>query len=396
MKNTLFKLIGLFWPIAALAGPIEDVFGAGARNKALGGAGVAIAEDYTATFYNPSLLSFCRGSRLSLGYDYVHTGLHATPPAEQLNHYQSMNLGLCLKPLSTVGIGIYTNLSLGPIEFNPKTEDTTPTFVLYGPDLKAFSMIMAVGYAPFPWLTIGAGASLSTSVKLGANLNTSIGAQTPVSAEFPTQISPILGALVGITGVPIPELKLSLVYRSTSYGAIDIVQKTDLYNQPLITINTQGYLAYSPHQLAFGSSYVFDHRLMVSADATLYFWSAYPGRYLEIVTSQASTFAPGKTISQGGNPGFSNILVPRFGLEYEVWDKLKLRAGYSYRSSPVADNSSLLLDAAANRFSLGAGYEFQLYQNIFLITDVFFSADVLRNNRGSVLNMGILIGAEYD
>lgn len=381
-----------------LAGPMEDTFGAGARNKALAGAGLNIAEDYTATFYNPSLLALCRGSRLSLGYDYIHTDLQSNPAAEQLGDYNAMNMGFCLKPLNQLGIGLYSNFSMGPIEFNASTLTTTPSYIMYAGDLKAFTMMMGAGYSIIKQLSVGAAMSLSTSVNLGANIDTSIGTNTPVSAQFPAQISPIVGAIVGVTGIPLPELRVSLVYRSVVYGAIDITTNMSLYQQGAISIDTKGFISYSPHQISFGSSYLLDSKWLFSADATYYFWSQYPGPFLQIVTSKDSVVWPNKTVSDTESPNFSDVIVPRLGVEYTVWDKLKLRAGYSLRPTPapVPAQKAQLLDATAHRVSFGTGYEFQLYQNIFLIADAFFAADILQNGRGSVINTGLLIGAEYD
>ena len=108
-------LLLILGSLTSIAGPMEDNFGVSARNRALGGAGISIAEDYSATFYNPSLLAKCRGSRLSLEYDYIHTGLQYSEPVTQLENYNGMNLGFCLKPLNQVGIGMYSNFSMGPI-----------------------------------------------------------------------------------------------------------------------------------------------------------------------------------------------------------------------------------------------------------------------------------------
>jgi hypothetical protein len=390
----LLGTLGLF------AGPIEDTFGAGARNKALGGAGINIAEDYTATFYNPSLLALCRGSRLSMGYDLIHTSLNdSNPEAEQLGTYQAINLGFCLKPLNHVGIGVYSNFSLGPIEFTANTLNTTPTFIMYAGDLKAFSMMMGGGYAPIKQLTIGAAMSLATGVTLGTDLKIKPGSPTPIEASFPAQISPIVGAIVGVTATPLQDWKLGLVYRSSTYGKINIkADATFLQPPPLNTTYIEGYLSYSPHQIAFGSSYFLNEKLLLTGDATYYFWSAYPGPFLEIKTDPNSVVGANWTIAGTEPPNFSDIIVPRAGIEYTVWDKLILRAGYSFRPTPapVPAGKAKLLDASAHRISAGVGYEFQLYQNIFLISDVFFSADILQDGRGSVINTGLLIGAEYD
>lgn len=396
--NLICYAVFLFAVIPALAGPMEDTFGAAARNKALGGAGVSIAEDYSATFYNPSLLALCRGSRLSVGYDFVHTDLNANPAALQLGNYNSMSMGFCLKPLNQVGLGVYSNFSMGPIEFTANTLSAEPTFIMYAGDLKAFSMMMGAGYAPFKQLSFGASMSMATSVTLGSDLVILPG-QTPwIVAKFPAQISPIVGVILGVTGVPLPDWKLGLVYRSATYGQvnIDVTAKLSKFSQGADAL-IKGFLSYSPHQIALGSSYFFSDKWLLNGDLTYYFWSKYPGPFLEIATS-AESVLPGITVAGVEPPNFSDILVPRVGVEYTVWDKLKLRLGYSFRPTPVPPPiaQAQLLDASTHRVSTGIGYEFQLYQNVFLISDIFASVDILQNARGSAINTGLVVGAEYD
>lgn len=403
MKNTIYYALLLITASQLLAGPSEDTFGAGARNKALGGAGISIAEDYTATFYNPSLLAICRGSRLSLGYDLVHTSLNDSNSAtEQLGTYQAMNLGFCLKPLNHVGIGVYSNFSLGPIQFSAGTLDPTPTFIMYAGDLKAFSMMMGAGYSPIKQLSIGAAMSLGTGVNLGTDLTVKI-SEPYIVAKFPAKIAPIVGAIIGVTGIPLPDWKLSFVYRSATYGQLDITTSGSiggLPNGPLKLAETfiQGFISYSPHQIALGSSYLLAEKWLFTADATYYFWSKYPGPFLQIQNSPTSRIGAGVTIAEIEPANFTDVIVPRAGVEYNAWDKLKVRAGYAFRPTPapVPAGKAQLLDANAHRLSLGAGYEFQLYQNIFLIADAFFSADILQDGRGGAINTGLLVGAEYD
>jgi long-chain fatty acid transport protein len=400
MKAFSYYVLLIISASQLLAGPIEDTFGVGARNKALGGAGINIAEDYTATFYNPALLALCRGSRLSLGYDFIHTGLkNNNSEADQLGNYQAMNMGFCLKPLNHVGIGLYSNFSMGPIEFNAQTLTTTPTFVMYGGDLKAFSMMLGMGYAPIKQLSFGAAMSMATGVNLGSNLTYTPGGNPPLQAQFPAQISPIVGAIVGVTGIPLPDWKLSFVYRSSTYGQIDIKTKFDVTTNNIAETLVQGFISYSPHQFALGSSYLLTDKWLLTGDITYYLWSKYEGPFLRVQNSPSSTIQPTLVIAGTQPPNFSNIFVSRIGVEYTVWDKLKLRAGYAFRPTPApppTPGGAQLLDASAHRLSLGTGYEFQLYQNIFLIADAFFAADILHDGRGSAINTGLLIGAEYD
>ncbi|MBL4817725.1 MAG: outer membrane protein transport protein [Deltaproteobacteria bacterium] len=376
------------------ATPMEDTFGAGARNKALAGAATPIADDYTAAFYNPALLALCRGSRLSVGYDFVHTGLKPELTKEnmnQLGNYSSISMGFCLKPLNQVGIGLYSNFSMGPIEFSPSTAKTEPTYVLYGPDLKAFSMMASAGYAPIKQFAIGVGMSLASGVNMRTIADIFPAQGGKVSASFPSQITPILGGIVGVIGVPLEDWRLSLVYRSATFGQINIKLDQKLAGLDVAAAEIEGFLSYSPHQIALGSSYLLASKWLFTGDLTLYFWQNYPGPFLLITSNNFK-----EPISAPGSANFSNIVVPRFGIEYGPWNGLKFRGGYSFRPTPATGGNKSLIDASAQRVAVGLGYEFQLYQNIFLTADAFFSADILHDGRGSAINTGLVIGAEYD
>ncbi|MES2504741.1 MAG: outer membrane protein transport protein [Myxococcota bacterium] len=397
--NRIILALALSFACISVAGPIEDTFGVGARNKALGGAGVSIAEDYTATFYNPSLLALCRGSRLSLGYDYVHTSLGGgADAAEQLDNYNSINLGFCLKPLNQLGIGVYSNFSMGPIEFSASTLNTNPTYIMYAGDLKAFSMMMGGGYSPFRQLTVGAAMSMATGVYLGSEMDVRPGQDPAVIAKFPAQITPIVGAIVGATYIPMPELHLSLVYRSVTFGKINIAAKAKGNGTTYADALIEGFLSYSPHQIAFGSSYLLNDSWLFTGDATYYFWSKYQGPFLQIRTSPTSPSFPDFSIAGVENPNFSDVIVLRGGVEYRMLEGLKIRGGYSFRPTPAPAPSrqAKLLDSSTHRITSGIGYEFQLYQNIFLTADAFFNVDIMQDGRGSALNTGLLLGAEYD
>jgi long-subunit fatty acid transport protein len=260
-----------------------------------------------------------------------------------------------------------------------------------------FSMMAGMGYAPIKQFAIGVALSMATGVYLGTNFNVTPAQNPHVSANFPAQIVPIIGGIVGVTVTPLEDWRLGLVYRSETYGVVNIKADTQFYGDSLAAARIEGFLAYSPHQIALGSSYLLQDKWLFSADMTYYFWSNYPGPFLQI-DSTGGAIAPSFKIASIEPPNFSNILVPRAGVEYNIWDKVKVRVGYSYRQTPAPEPAGLskLIDASAHRISLGAGYEFQLYQNIFLTADAFFAADILASGRGSAINTGVLIGAEYD
>ena len=80
----------------------------------------------------------------------------------------------------------------------------------------------------------------------------------------------------------------------------------------------------------------------------------------QFIQDPETSAAAGLNFAPREDYDFSDIIVPRFGLEYRLLKQtLAIRAGFEYRPAVAAIPSqrSNLLDGATSALSLGAGYD---------------------------------------
>jgi long-subunit fatty acid transport protein len=127
---------------------------------------------------------------------------------------------------------------------------------------------------------------------------------------------------------------------------------------------------YAPRTFSAGLGLLVLQRVELEAEVQYAVWSAAPTPYMAVQTiisgRGASSLglvgaldAPGPGQSRIAPAGFKDTLQLRVGAETSFWDeRLRVRGGYSYRPSPVPDQTSgtNLADATAHIVAFGAGY----------------------------------------
>ncbi len=420
MKGQYFRCIlgALFYFIHTTplyAGPPEDIFGAGGRVQAMGGAGVAFSQDASSTFYNPALLTKCPKQTFSLGYQMAQTNFNvkdnkkALVTNKQLGFAQTANLGACLSPFTNAGFGFYASFPLQvPLQI-PDIEslNSTPQFLRYGSNATFPSAVVGLAYAPIRQLSLGLSAALSAAVSIQQSINMPTFAST-----VSPQITPRIAIIAGVLAEPIEQLRLSLVYRQVSFGKFNVDVNTEInywfnFSIPLLLGSTLGY---SPEQIAFGLSYRINSSWLVGADITYYRWSEYAGPFMSAEAKGGSsliTFPKKETFS------FHDTFVPRVGFECSLNEKTQLRAGYAFQMSPTEMPSEIsnLLDSDVHHVTLGAGYRLISSSHFAMTLDGFVAVDVMppkavhksasqpepRNYEygGTAISAGLTLKAEY-
>ena len=108
--GVLFICAGFVYSPQAQANLREDVFGAGARVKAMAGAGTAIATDWSAIYYNPANMAFQPQSSMSIAFEHQNYNLsihdeETFPTPDELRPRNSLTLGMTMKIPSTSVLG---------------------------------------------------------------------------------------------------------------------------------------------------------------------------------------------------------------------------------------------------------------------------------------------------
>lgn len=369
-------LATLLSPASGRANTPQDLFGVGARNKSMGGAGTAAAQDHTATYYNPANLAYCRANAAGVEVSHVSHGLDVDVSrddmsSEELNDRTAVDIGVCLFLPFNLSLGVLLEAGMQrPQSLYHTSVDARPRFATYGQPLEQITFMGGLSYRLSDKVAIGAGGAVLVSSALDLTNNVPVITEgQELMSEFSWNLEPVAAGYLGVAVNPTPALRLGASYRSALYHKLDATAYTSvelagvLLNVDLLL---EAVTWYSPQQAALGASYSVGDRATIAADITWYDWSSSPGPFL-----RASPLDPDDSIAGQleyppvEEPGFSDIFVPRVGGELYVRPNLALRTGVSFRPSaaplPAADQRSNLLDGSVTTLSLGGGYSWGGY-----------------------------------
>jgi long-chain fatty acid transport protein len=370
--NRLCIVLITLAPAVARANASEDVFGAGARMRAMAGAGTAVDTDWAAVYYNPAALAACRSSAAIL-VDRIDYNLRlrrdrTDPKKEALEPRDAFTIGICgALPLGLRAGFLFTQGFEQPGLMRQNTTDAVPRFVMYGQRFEAMSIMMALGYELVGGLSLGGGVSLLADTEL--LVATQLGfapldpSETPFSFNYRMRRS--TGAHAGLRWEVSDDLALGIAYRSRLAHELDaevpVTVDSQFLDNPVRTVlHVRSVAWYTPHQAALGGSWRLDPRWLVAADLTWYDWSDYEGPFISAEADIPPEVANTVVIEPppAEDPRFTDVIWPRLGIEYRAETGWAVRAGYSYRASPAPEPSGRanLLDADTHVLTAGGSY----------------------------------------
>jgi long-chain fatty acid transport protein len=371
----LASALMLGWSTAAMAAEAYIQNGAGAREKALAGAGVASSTDATAAGLNPAGLVNV-GTQLNASVSFLHLdGGYTAPPGGGINadgHHDSETGWLPIPNLAVnwrvnsplvdaIALTAYgnggvateyadianPNCPFGSGVFCGGTLGITMAQSFYSVAFaKEISRGLSIGVAPilahqqlkveggsaFPILLPG--ITIDPTAFSNNGTDHSWGASVRGGLEW--KIAP--GLRVGIAGHPRIFMTKFDKYRGLlpEQGDLDI-----------------------PAKIQAGIAYDVTPNLTVMADYKRIWFSSIATLH------NPSTNAPPFGADAGPGFGVQDVDVVKFGLEWRRSPKLTLRAGYSYNTAPIKSR-----DADINIITLGVvqhhitgGLKYQLTQN---------------------------------
>ena len=371
------------WAMEARA-CIVEIYGFGTRATAMGGAYTAVADDFSATYYNPAGLMFPRepekpfpkrrGFNLDVGYMWGQPWFYIQDPGQpkQYPHYASTS-------------GPYGGIRIDPVDFFGAFDRKVFAFALgfyvpanhlffydrYLPEDRKFPFFYDYSqrFVVLPSISIGILRSLSLGlgVRFLLRFHTdTIGSVDVNAGDFLTRqflqtrtvqlgkdqvflgefekMTVQLAPVVGLMYVPLERLRLGFVYRGQNY-INDFGFTNPVINLAGLLSFPQGFQFkfarfFTPHTFVLGVSGRLLDKLTLSFDICYYMWH----KYLDIEANRP-------------DPRWHDTWVPRVGVEYELFDWWLLRGGYFYYTSPVPNQSTAVnnfLDNDRNVFSLGS------------------------------------------
>lgn len=388
--------------LAAGASPafaaLSNTLGAGAKATSYGGAFTAIADDFTASYYNPAGLATVKHRELVSGWLFGHPNVNLG----QWGAYNDLLSGPILGnvfPFEILGmkasLGIYSfypqhgagviNIHSAPWNFNGACNGNCtgqispggggvqlriprrlPSSVYISSDNQQhLDFITALGLKLHDKLYVGAGVRANVKILGDVDapfVQTSKGAgalaPTPLGAgTFTGQIAarPTFGWILGMlfdTGKGVKlgaswKQETGSIFRQGLNSQATLPTTGDLS----IVIPVRGQLnldtAFQPQEATIGVAWDINDRWTVTADFTWEDWSRYNGNTLRADFQGVQSFEvpPNQGQTGQGNIVFEprpmvdahDIFIPRVGIQYQIKRVWRIRAGWARIPSVMGD-----------------------------------------------------------
>jgi len=368
----------LLLPSFALAQPM-DLFGSGPKSIAMGGVQIAADDDYTAAYYNPALLWH---GAVGVGINYTAPSFNVQATAEPTGEqallwrrpvdYTGLTFGAAvpfiglLRDKAAIGVNLFS-----PVRHVFRShiiDEGTAYFLRYDNAPERIQLALSLCVRPVEWLSFGLGAQMLSNYGGYAEFTAVLGTMSAgrvIRRRLDSEVFGVFGPIAGIAVGPFKGFKAAVYWRGEMTTSFEQPIKVDLGTFGGLDVIVSGVTQYTPHTVGLGLGYTFlDGRMTVGLDVGYERWSATPPLVPQIRIDLSGTltqlgFHP-TVVSRDLEMRFTDIIVPRLGLEYRPLPQLAVRAGYIVRPSPVPDQEerSNFLDSLANVMSLGVGWVF--------------------------------------
>lgn len=343
-----------------------DIYAMGTRAAALGGAFTAVADDFSAAYYNPAGITQLPGAELAISslsaIPLLWTGgLTGETRDAQVNHVNGLNLAVAgpvgrlfgLKDLS-MAFTFFMPFQYMVRAYTMQTK-AEKYFALYRdlPQRMSFSLVLA--YRLARWLSLGAGLQFSFFLYAytNANYTSGIGGGDNINMEIKRELTLTISPVLGLMVRPLKPLRLGFTYRSRQDVRTDGPYIFSLSGAEVLSSEVH-YLSYfSPHQLAWGASYILSEKWLLSLDLTWRKWSDFRNSQMAVP-----------------EPTFRNTLTFGFGISYSHRWYLEFLMGYAYAQSPVREqiSESNFADGPRHTLSVGLRIDFRRWRLPFRLS----------------------------
>lgn len=366
-------------------------YGFGSRGASMGGALAADTTDFSANYYNPAGLAAEDGLRVGLGYFWAENILRIDDEDAGVKSSHGVTFGLAAAGDVfdvPIAIGLATHVPDEGLSRITALKQEVPRWELYDNRSSVLYLAANLAIAPFEWLSIGGGLSFLASTR-GRFEITGVGdLLAPYDSQLRHEVDvdlssvryPQVGALITLS----KAASVALVYRGETSldlqltGTIDADLTIAGIDVPLLyELQARTIQAFLPQQLVVGVALRPVPALHVNADVTWVNWSSYANPTAKTIASLSAEVPDGFPIELPkdvkdtllDDPGFSDRIVPRIGLEWflpiasadgeEGPVRVPLRAGYVFELSPVPPQTgnTNFVNADRHTGSFGVGIE---------------------------------------
>jgi hypothetical protein len=378
-------------PIEAAAG-VPDSYGFGSRAAAMAGAVTGDAQDFSATFYNPSGIAEADGISVSIGYMMNVQQLRVSGLDNGVDEVRGLVGGL-VAPGEVFGVpfafSVGVHLPDDGLSYIKARRQGIPRWELY--DTRSQLLYLSAGLAvrPWPWLEVGGGIGYLSATTGSFAIRGEADILSPFESKLQHEVD------ADLTAVRFPQVGMRFLWEG--WGAFGVTYRgqssLDLQLDALLdgvvdfagidvplqyAVEAKTIAAFTPQQIAMGVSFQRLEDFHFNLDVTWVNWSAYLSPTAQIDAVLDAQPPPGTPIELPvqpdppplAAPNFQDRWVPRVGVEYlgaafgpgrQVHDDeralvvVPLRVGYAYERSPVPDQTGPTNLVDANRHSLTMG-----------------------------------------
>lgn len=362
---------------------IGDVFGFGPRGSAMN-AQTAVADDYSASWYNPAGLHALSRPRTSFGFTGVWSGLSINGERREIEDPHGIFFGASapvpfggfLKDRLWVGVGLYLPWLDLVKAVGPAPDEAF--FPLYDNRTQRLVALPTMAVRILPNLAIG--ASINYLARLDGTVISHEGAARGLEADVNEHLAATASPIVGIRYDPIPEVSTGLAWR----GEFRLPFRTATNNHVsgnLLILDIDATTLYSPHQISAAAAYRPIPDLTLALDFTWKFWSRYDGPFINVKVEMPDVLG----VIEPGVPAvpFDDTFNLAAGGEYHLalpaGHDLFVRAGVGIEPSPLGtqEGPTNLLDGFKTMLSAGAGWATELEEKRRLAVDVHCQVQIV-------------------
>jgi long-chain fatty acid transport protein len=370
VKKRLLTGAAVWAVVMALAVPAAanpaDMFGMGNSNRGMGNAATGIVSGANAAYYNPAFLTFMERPELEVGWvgAYMQLQTNGNDLDTQTHNAVEFSIGGPLPgKLKFLGLGVSTYVPLSGFARIYVQAPVDPQYLMYR-NLGRFAIYPGAAVRIGEYVSLGLGANVFVSNYGQVGFKVDFGSGIATHRNYIQGLSITLAPTAGFAFKWKDLASFGISYRGSTQMTISNFQMdfdAGLLDMPM-TMN--GAIFYTPHQISFGVGYKPIKMLQLAADITWAMWHYAPDMSVRVDVKPSQLLPP--ITSPIASVGFSDIVIPRIGIEVVPIEALKLRAGYYWyptpAPTPVYDTN--IIDTDRHVLSLGIGYTFKDPQNI--------------------------------
>lgn len=352
----------------------SKMIGQATRSSGMGGSGIAITEDVSSSDSNPASLAYIEGSVLQFDLGFISPKTSFEGPKQKING-ESMIIPLPSFSYAhrvensdlVLGISLIGEGGLGT-EYNSGVLNQS-----FSTDLAYATLNFTAAYRINDKWSVGVTPYLSYSA-----MNMQVGNQIKLEEMKASGYGIKIGTIYSIN----ERWNVGLKY--TVEDQLD-------YEGGYIIGGDEGAAKTSfswPEELALGISYKLTEKLLLAADIKFINWSN-AMESMDIKLENAK--------DQSILLDWKDQIVYAIGLEYSATEKIKLRAGYNYGTTPISSATVMPLLSLITEHHITAGIGYEYSENLTINGSLEYAFDNKQTNTGSLPGVesetGILIGS---